>query len=191
MYKFLRDYVHPYWKHLISAMFLIILQVYFQINIMQETKNIIDIGIKNSNINLIDNTGIYMMMLTIAYGVTMVASSYLSSYISASVTCDVREGLFDKIVSLSTYDFNKFGVSSLMTRATADTTRIQIFMINFLRNALLIPVVIIGVIIAAAEINLTLCSILVIAFILTITFMVVKSKKSIPLFNNLQIKLDY
>ena len=78
-----------------------------------------------------------------------------------------------------------------MTRATADTTRIQIFMINFLRNALFIPVVIIGVIIAAAEINLTLCGILVSAFILTILFMYTKNNQSIPLFNNLQSKLDY
>ena len=100
----------------------------------------------------------------------MIASSYLSSYISASVTCDVREGLFKKILSLSPYDFNKFGGSSLMTRATADTTRIQIFMINFLRSALFIPIVIIWVIIAAAEIDALLCGILVVAFLLTLTF---------------------
>ena len=158
---------------------------------MQETKNIIDTGIYNRNLSFIDNTGIYMMTLTVLYGVSMIASSYLSSFISASVTCDVREGLFDKIVSLSSYDFNKFGGSSLMTRATADTTRIQIFMINFLRNALIIPAVIIGVIIAAAEIDLTLCGILVVAFILTIVFMEVKSRQSIPLFNKLQKKLDF
>lgn len=191
MIKFMRDYVQPYWKYLLLTILVIILQVYFQINIMQETKNIIDIGIYNRDLHFIDNTGIYMMTLTALYGVSMIASSYLSSYISASVTCDVREGLFEKIVSLSSYDFNKFGGSSLMTRATADTTRIQIFMINFLRNALIIPAVIIGVIIAAAEINLTLCGILVVAFILTIVFMEVKSRQSIPLFNKLQKKLDF
>ncbi|MBP3791746.1 MAG: ABC transporter ATP-binding protein [Methanobrevibacter sp.] len=191
MIKFMRDYVNPYWKYLLLVILVVILQVYFQINIMQETKNIIDTGIYNRNLSFIDNTGIYMMTLTVLYGVSMIASSYLSSFISASVTCDVREGLFDKIVSLSSYDFNKFGGSSLMTRATADTTRIQIFMINFLRNALIIPAVIIGVIIAAAEIDLTLCGILVVAFILTIVFMEVKSRQSIPLFNKLQKKLDF
>ena len=191
MFKFMRDYVQPYWKYLLLAVLVIILQVYFQMDILQESENIINLGIRRNDITFINNSGIYMMTLTILYGVTMVASSYLSAYISAGVTCDVRESLFDKIVSLSPYDFNKFGGSSLMTRATADITRIQIFMINFLRNALLIPIVIIGVIVAAAGISLTLCTVLVIAFILTLTFMILKSRQSIPLFNEIQSKLDY
>ena len=156
MFRFMRDFVEPYWKHILLVLIVIVLQVYFQINVLQETKRLIDVGIYQSNLSLINNVGIYMMILIILYGFTIVASAYLSSYIHASVTCDVRESLFEKAVSLSSYDFNKFGVSTLMTRATADTTGIQIFMINFLRNALLIPIVIIGVIIAAAEINLIL-----------------------------------
>lgn len=191
MFRFMRDFVEPYWKHILLVLIVIVLQVYFQINVLQETKRLIDVGIYQSNLSLINNVGIYMMILIILYGFTIVASAYLSSYISASVTCDVRESLFEKAVSLSSYDFNKFGVSTLMTRATADTTGIQIFMINFLRNALLIPIVIIGVIIAAAEINLILCGILVIAFVLTLIFMVVKSRQTIPLFNGLQLKLDF
>lgn len=191
MNRFMRDYVLQYWKYILLAMLVIILQVYFQINIMQETKDIIDVGIKNTDFGYIDDSGIHMMMLTILFGVSTVASSYLSSYISASVTCDVRDALFDKVVTLSPIDFNKIGGSSLMTRATADTTRIQIFMINFLRNALVIPVMMIAVIIAAAEIDLILCGILVIAFVLTIIFMEMKSKQSIPIFNKLQKKLDY
>lgn len=191
MFRFMRDFVEPYWKHILLVLIVIVLQVYFQINVLQETKRLIDVGIYQSNLSLINDVGIYMMILIILYGFTIVASAYLSSYISASVTCDVRERLFEKAVSLSSYDFNKFGVSTLMTRATADTTGIQIFMINFLRNALLIPIVIIGVIIAAAEINLILCGILVIAFVLTLIFMVVKSRQTIPLFNGLQLKLDF
>ena len=107
MFKFMRDFVEPYWKHILLAIIIIVLQVYFQINVLQETKRLIDVGIYQSNLSLINDVGIYMMILTILYGVTMVASSYLSSYISASVTCDVRESLFEKAISLSAYDFNK------------------------------------------------------------------------------------
>ncbi len=187
----MRDYVKPYWKYILITLAVTILQVYFQLNIMKMTKTIIDNGIRNSDISFIYNAGILMIVLTVLYGITMIASSYLSSYISASVTCDVREGLFNKIVSFSLYDFNKFGGSSLMTRATADTTRIQIFMINFLRNAILVPVVIIALIIATAQINLTLCGILVVSFVLTLIFMFIKSRQSIPIFNEVQSKLDY
>lgn len=191
MFKFIRDYVRPYWKYILATVAVTILQVYFQVNIMKMTKVIIDKGISNSDVNFIYNVGITMIILTVAYGITMMFTSYLSSYVSASVTCDVREGLFKKIVNFSPFDFNKFGGSSLMTRATADTTRIQIFMINFLRNAILVPVVIIALIIATAQINATLCSILVVSFVLTLLFMVLKSRQSLPLFTEVQYKLDY
>lgn len=45
MFKFMGDYVEPYWKYLALLLFVVMLQVYFQINVMQETKNLIDIGI--------------------------------------------------------------------------------------------------------------------------------------------------
>lgn len=191
MLKFMQDYVKPYWKYIVFMVAITILQVFFQLRIMKMTKVIIDKGIQNSDISFIYHSGMIMIILTVLYGITMVGSSFLSSYISASVTCDVREGLLNKIISLSPYDFNKFGASTLMTRATADTTRIQIFMINFLRNAILVPVVIVALIIAAAQINLILCSILVVSFAITLLFMVLKSRQSLPLFTEVQSKLDY
>ncbi|MBO6109520.1 MAG: ABC transporter ATP-binding protein [Methanobrevibacter sp.] len=191
MFKFMQDYVKPYWKYIVFMVAITILQVFFQLRIMKMTKVIIDKGIQNSDISFIYHSGMIMIILTVLYGITMVGSSFLSSYISASVTCDVREGLLNKIISLSPYDFNKFGASTLMTRATADTTRIQIFMINFLRNAILVPVVIVALIIAAAQINLILCSILVVSFAITLLFMVLKSRQSLPLFTEVQSKLDY
>ncbi|MGN0093062.1 MAG: ABC transporter ATP-binding protein [Methanobrevibacter sp.] len=190
MFKFMRDYVKPYSKYIVVIFIVVVLQVYFQINIMKTTKSIIDKGIYTNNIDFIYHAGMMMILFTVLYGLSMLASSYLSSYVSASVTCDVREGLFSKIISFSPFDFNKFGGSSLMTRATADTTRIQIFMINFLRNAILVPVVVIALIIATAQINLELCGILVVAFAVTMTFMVLKSRQSLPLFASVQIKLD-
>lgn len=191
MFKFMRDYVKPYWKWILLSLIVIVLQVFCQINLIQETKNLMDLGIKHGNYNAIIQIGIYMVVLTIGYGITMVITSYLSSYITASVTCEVREGLFEKIVSLAPYDFNKFGASSLMTRATADTTTIQTFMLNFLNVAITVPIVMIEVVLATAEINIILCCILLFAFTLTFFFVNDKSRQSIPLLNRLQSKLDY
>lgn len=190
MQKFLKDYVKPYSKQIAIVVIFVIIQVFFQLKILEMTKVIINKGIQNANMDFIIHSGIIMIVLTIFYGLSMVVSSYLSSYISASVTCDVREDLYRKITSFSPLDFKKFGSSTLMTRATADTTRIQIFMINFLRNALLIPIVIIALIIATATINIVLCSVLVVAFAVTMLFMVLKSRQSLELFTKVQEKLD-
>ena len=125
MQKFLKDYVKPYSKQIAIVVIFVIIQVFFQLKILEMTKVIINKGIQNANMDFIIHSGIIMIVLTIFYGLSMVVSSYLSSYISASVTCDVREDLYRKITSFSPLDFKKFGSSTLMTRATADTTRIQ------------------------------------------------------------------
>lgn len=190
MKRFLIDYVKPYYKKILLVLIFVIVQVYFQVRILSMTKTIINNGIYHSDLEFIINAGITMIILTLFYGLSMIITSYLSSYLSASVTCDVREDLFKKITTLSPLDFKHFGSSTLLTRATADTTRIQIFMINFLRNAMLIPIVVIALIIAAAQISLELCGVLVFAFVVTILFLVLKSRQSLELFASVQEKLD-
>ena len=190
MRLFLKDYVLPYWKHILVLALFIVLQVFLQMRVLNETHAILNYGVAVQDMDFIAAAGIRMLALTLVYGLAIVVVSYLSAYLSASVTCDVRRELFKRIMSFSQKDFSRFGGSTLMTRLTADTTRIQIFMLNALRNALLVPVVIVAIVIATAMINATLCAILVVAFAVTITFMVVKSRQSMPMFNEVQRELD-
>ncbi len=190
MRLFLKDYVLPYWKHIIVLALFIVLQVFLQMRVLNETHAILNSGVAAQDMDFIAAAGIRMLALTLVYGLAIVVVSYLSAYLSASVTCDVRRELFKRIMSFSQKDFSRFGGSTLMTRLTADTTRIQIFMLNALRNALLVPVVIVAIVIATAMINVTLCAILVVAFAVTITFMVIRSRQSMPMFNEVQRELD-
>lgn len=187
---FLKDYVLPYWKHILVLTVFVIMQVYLQMMVLSETHSILNSGVAAQDMGYIERAGIKMLALTLLYGASIVVVSYLSAYLSASVTCDVRRDLFRRIMSFSQKDFSRFGGSTLMTRLTADTTRIQIFMLNALRNALLVPVAIVAIIIATAMINAVLCALLVTAFAVTITFMVVRSRQSMPMFNEVQEELD-
>ena len=190
MRRFLKDYVAPYWKQIAVLMVFVVLQVYLQLQVLSETHDILNGGVANQDMDFIRNAGIRMIAMTLMYGLSIVLVSYLSAYLSASVTCDVRRDLFRRIMTFSQKDFSRFGGSTLMTRLTADTTRIQIFMLNALRNALLVPIVIVAVVIAAAMINLTLCAVLGVAFVVTISMMVLKSRQSMPMFNEVQEELD-
>lgn len=186
----MKDYVLPYWKHILVLTVFVIMQVYLQMMVLSETHSILNSGVAAQDMGYIERAGIKMLALTLLYGASIVVVSYLSAYLSASVTCDVRRDLFRRIMSFSQKDFSRFGGSTLMTRLTADTTRIQIFMLNALRNALLVPVAIVAIIIATAMINAVLCALLVTAFAVTITFMVVRSRQSMPMFNEVQEELD-
>lgn len=190
MRAFMRDYVLPYWKHIFVLAVFIVAQVYLQLQILSETHGILNSGVATQDMDFIRSAGVRMIAMTVLYGLAIVVVSYLSAHISASVTCDVRRDLFSKIMSFSQKDYSRFGGSTLMTRLTADTTRIQIFMLNALRNAMLVPVVIVAIVIATAMINLELCAVLVIAFAVTITLMVWRSRRSIPAFNEVQGELD-
>ena len=190
MRRFLKDYVVPYWKQILILLVFVVLQVYLQLQVLSETHAILNGGVANRDMGFIKDAGVRMILMTLVYGLSIVLVSYLSAYLSASVTCDVRRGLFKRIMTFSQKDFSRFGGSTLMTRLTADTTRIQIFMLNALRNALLVPIVIVALVIAAAMINLTLCAVLVVAFVVTISMMVVKSRQSMPMFNEVQEELD-
>ena len=190
MRRFLKDYVVPYWKQILILLVFVVLQVYLQLQVLSETHAILNGGVANQDMGFIKDAGVRMILMTLVYGLSIVLVSYLSAYLSASVTCDVRRDLFKRIMTFSQKDFSRFGGSTLMTRLTADTTRIQIFMLNALRNALLVPIVIVALVIAAAMINLTLCAVLVVAFVVTISMMVVKSRQSMPMFNEVQEELD-
>ncbi|MCH3943335.1 MAG: ABC transporter ATP-binding protein [Atopobiaceae bacterium] len=190
MISLLRRYLRKYLWETVANVVFVIAQVLLQLQVVSMTKVILNKGVKVGDVPVIVNTSVVMLLMTLAMGVSVVIASYMSSRVTACVTFDLQEDIFKKIVSLSQYDYSRFGGSTLMTRATSDVSNIQLFLLNFLRSCLLVPFVIVGLIIATAMISLGLCAILVVAFALTIAFMVLKSKQSIPPFNEYRSSLD-
>ncbi|WP_295029511.1 ABC transporter ATP-binding protein [uncultured Methanobrevibacter sp.] len=168
----------------------VLLQVYFQIEIINMSKVILDNGVKVNNFEVIYNSGILMLIYTLGSMIMVTLASYITSYITGKVSFDLRSKMFRKVTDLSLYDFNKFESASLMNRATGDINVIQLFILNLLRSCLLIPFVIVGVIIETVLINRTLAAILIVFFIITILFMFIKGNKSIIFFNKLQVSVD-
>ncbi|WP_369693540.1 ABC transporter ATP-binding protein [Methanobrevibacter gottschalkii] len=179
-----------YWKHVLLTLIFVLLQVYFQIEIINMSKVILDNGVKVNNFEVIYNSGILMLIYTLGSMIMVTLVSYITSYITGKVSFDLRSKMFRKVTDLSLYDFNKFESASLMNRATGDINVIQLFILNLLRSCLLIPFVIVGVIIETVLINRTLAAILIVFFIITILFMFIKGNKSIIFFNKLQVSVD-
>ncbi|MFT0898548.1 ABC transporter ATP-binding protein [Candidatus Methanoprimaticola sp. MG2] len=190
MKALLNDYLKPHWKEVLLLLALTLLQVFVQLQVMAHTKSILDDGVATSDMDFVVSSGIRMIALTVLYGLCMVAVSYLASRLTSTITCDIRKDVFSKILSFSQSDFNRFGGASLMTRVTSDTTRVQIFFIDILRDAMQVPVLIIALTLAAAFINPTLCAVLVVAFAITMAFLFVKSFRTLPMFMKVQQKLD-
>lgn len=106
---------------------------------------IIDNGIANQNIAYIKQMGIVIVIISIIGVVGSILLGYCSAKVSTSVTRDIRNDIFEKSQEFSHTEYNKFGISSMITRTTNDAFQIQQqsdlkkqihIMLMFLRNYL-------------------------------------------------------
>ena len=84
--------------------------------------------------------GLVILVISVIGTCGTVALGYCSSKISANMTRDLRNDIFIKTQDFSHAEYNKFGVSSLITRTTNDVFQLQQFLNVLLRTALLTPV---------------------------------------------------
>ncbi len=190
MGKTVKDHLKSHWRECAQIVALTVVQVIMLLFIMIHTSAILSNGVKNSDMNVVILEGLLMVGLLVMYSLCVTAISRLASRLTASVICDIREEMLTKILSMSQADFNRYGGPSLMTRLTADTTRVQIFLINIFRDALQAPILIIALTVAAASVSPTLCAIMVVAFSLTGLYLAVQSHNTIPMVTLIQRKLD-
>ncbi|MDE5618766.1 MAG: ABC transporter ATP-binding protein/permease, partial [Clostridia bacterium] len=92
-----------------------------------------------------------MLGISLAACASSIIVSFLASRVGSTMSRDLRNDLFDKVTSFSSAEYNRFSVSSLITRSTNDITQIQIFTIMFLRMVMYAPIMGIGGIIKAVN----------------------------------------
>ncbi len=110
---------------------------------------IITDGIMAVNMKQVFTVGGIMLGISLAACASSIIVSFLASRVGSMLSRDIRNDLFDKVTSFSSAEYNKFSVSSLITRSTNDITQIQIFTIMFLRLVLYAPIMGVGGIIKA------------------------------------------
>ena len=115
---------------------------------------------------------------------------YCSSKLSTSITRDIRNDIFIKSQELSHSEYDKFGISSMITRTTNDAFQILMFMNTLFRMALLTPVMFIVSLIMILKTSLSLTGILAITIPFIILGVVIIAKKSHPLSQKQQKFLD-
>ena len=98
--------------------------------------------------------------------------------------------MFEKIQTFSRSEFNKFGVSSLITRTNNDAFQIQMFVNVILRTALLTPVMICVSFFMTIKASLDLSLIILATVPVIVLGIVIVAKVSRPISENQQASLD-
>ena len=99
------------------------------------------IGINTNEIrsNYLKEVGFMMIIVTLISGIASIISNFIASRVSAKVAYNLREKLYNKVLSFSKEDIDKFSTASLITRSTNDIQQIQNALNMFLFIAFFAP----------------------------------------------------
>jgi len=99
------------------------------------------VGIDTNEIrtNYLKEVGFMMIIVTLISGIASVISNFIASRVSAKVAYNLREKLYNKVLSFSKQDIDKFSTASLITRSTNDIQQIQNALNMFLFIAFFAP----------------------------------------------------
>ena len=142
-----------------------------------------------------DIAGIFQVGGTMLYFVLLgvisnIATGYFASRVSVGMGRQVRGKIFKRIQYFSQKEFDEFSSSSLITRTNNDVVQVQTFINMLLRISLMAPFMCIGGIIMAFTKNSTMSMILFISMPVMVIFVLVVGRRTVPLSQKMQEKLD-
>ena len=178
------------YKSLIFILIMLCAQAYFTLTLPQYTANIIDFGIKNSDINYIINTGEVMIILTILAAISTIIVSYLSSNYSSEYGNNLRKLVFLKILKFSNHEFNNISKASLLTITINDIENIEIFLEKLFTIVIIAPIIGFGGIIKSIEMGTRLSWIIALTFIVIIVLIIPIVYKFMPYIGKLELIKD-
>ncbi len=151
---------------------------------------IVDDGVMKNDLPVICNTGIWMVVVSIAGLILSVFNAYISSRTSTRFGTDLRYSLFAKVQGFAFPDIDKFSSASLITRLTNDVTRIQQIIFMSMRIMLRAPMLFLAAMFFVLSIDSKLALILAAAIPVMVVSIWLIMRKGFPFFLTVQRKID-
>lgn len=174
----------------IIAIGFLIVQIVCALWLPLVTADIVNIGIKTSDIDFIWSKGYLMIALSVCSMIGAICNTYLFSRISYKLGGELRSDIYRKALSFSKHEFDKIGTSSLITRNTNDVTQVQTLVEGGLKFLILAPAMLIGGIVMTYLLSPTLALI----FLCTVPFLAISYfvvyRFASPLYSKMQRLLD-
>ena len=190
MFKLIKKSLREYYKQSILTPIFIILEVLLEVLIPLQMARIIDIGIKNNNMNYILKEGIILVVIAMCSLLFGILAGNYASIASAGFSKNIRKDIFYKIQEFSFKNIDKFSTSSLVTRMTTDISNIQIAcqmtIILFIRTIFMITLSLIMTII----INPKIALVFLLAIPILGSFLFLAIKFVFPLFESAYNEYD-
>ena len=195
MLKLLK-YLKKYWFFAIIAPFFMFGEVFMDLQQPRLMSTIVDegvLGLSNQgigNLNLIITTGLKMVLFVAIGGICGVLSGVFANQCSQNFGNDIRKDTFERIMSFSFEQTDRFSTGSLITRVTNDITQLQNFIMQCIRGFVRTFILFFGGIISMLLLDLNFGVVVLCAFPFIIGMVIFFISKANPMFGILQQKLD-
>ena len=188
--KLILKYLKKYPKLILLNILGIFSFVAVQLGIPTIMGAMIDKGIGNSDIDYVKKMGMVMLLVSIIGGAGTILISYASSRISTYMIRDIRNDVFAQSQKFSHTEYNKFGVSSMITRTTSDAFQLMLFSNLLFRTALLAPIMIFISVFMTMKTSLSLSLIIGASFPFIILGVIIVAKVTNPISDRQQRGMD-
>ena len=138
------SYLRPYWKQLSLTLLAIVVSSIFGILPTLLTGRIIDDGLINGDLGMLVTLIIISLVVLVISNLIGVLESYLSMWMAAHITGDMRNQMYRHLQQMSHRFFAASRQGDIITRMTSDIDGVQSIvsttLVNILRNAILLAV---------------------------------------------------
>ncbi len=186
----LTRYALPYKKHIILAVFGMVIQVAVAFFIPYIMQFILQNALEVRNVELIVLLSVVMLLLALLGIAAGIMNTYSSQYISQHAVAELRLDLFNKIQTLSFRNIDDFKTSRLITNATNDMVRVQMFFSMLLRMVIRAPMMIAVGLVFALSTSVQLSQVFFITMPLLIISILIIMAFAYPRFRRVQRSLD-
>ncbi|MCB0038176.1 MAG: ABC transporter ATP-binding protein/permease [Caldilinea sp.] len=186
----LSSFVRPYWRWALIALVLLTILVFLDLSIPRLIQRIIDQGINQGNQQVVIQTGLLMLGISLVSALIAVGNNIYSVRVGESVARDLREAIFLQIQRFAYGDLDRQQTGQLMIRLTVDASALQRLTQITLRIGTRAPLLMLGsmVLMFATSPRLALIMLpLLLVTAVIVGFFVFKME---PLFHRVREKMD-
>ncbi len=183
-------YLKKYWFFCLLAPLFMVGEVAMDLIQPDMMADIVDNGVLKSDIALIINIGIKMILTVVLGGFCGIMCGVFANIAAQGFGNDLRKDLFAKIMNLSFQQTDKISTGSLVTRLTNDVTQVQNMVMMAVRGFVRNSVMFVGGIFMLYQQSPKFALVAACGLPFVVCFVFFFLKKASPLFAVVQKKLD-
>ena len=188
--RLLRRHLRPYTGPLWLIVLLQLVQTLAMLYLPTLNADIIDDGVIKGDTGYIMRVGALMLGITLVQIACSMGAVYFGARTAMAIGRDVRASVFHRVQDFSAREVGQFGTPSLITRTTNDVQQIQMLVLMTLTMMVSAPIMCVGGIILALNLDVPLSSLLLVVVpVLAVSVGVIISRMR-PQFRLMQVRLD-